>query len=128
VSTYFPDGQPDIHTKHMYQLSLNSAFRSVSICHKMEDSNPLIENIIQDSPSSFSKLSERTVVFTKIWRNQILLGFALFVLGVVLFVVLTIIFETGIFKAVMYDCHVFHLKVFHVLHHGLCSVGNVILC
>ena len=92
----------------------------------MEDNNPLIETIKQDSPSKFSKVSERTAVFTKIWRNQILLCFALFVLGVVLFVVLTIIFETGMFYTLMNNLYVFGLKVSHVLPHGPCSVGNAI--
>ena len=107
MSSYFPDGQPDIHTEHIYQLSLNSAFGSFSFSYKMEDNNPLIETIKQDSPSRFSKVSERAAVFTKIWRNQILFGFALFVLGVVLFVVLTIIFETGMFYTLINNLYLY---------------------
>ena len=96
--------QPDIHSQHVYQLSLNSAFESVRFSNNMEDNNPLIETIKQDSPSRFSKVSERTAVFTTIWRNQILLGFALFVSGNVLFVLLTIIFETGMLLYINVKC------------------------
>ena len=61
----------------------------------MEDNNPLIEDVKTRSSSKLSQLWGRAEHFTSNWRNQILLCFAVFVLGVCVFVVLTIMFDEG---------------------------------